>query len=117
MSKSVRLGVALALVLAVAGVVVGLMARHDEEKQEPSHEAKPVAAKQSEAQLAAANYKVLTPGKTRRLLRYADAAYACLSEELDIGEPRSLRTKIVMALPAGVTPAEVAQPGSRPTGY
>jgi hypothetical protein len=113
MSKSVRLGVALALVLAVAGVVVGLMARHDEEKQEPSHEAKPVAAKQSEAQLAAANYKVLTPGKTRRLLRYADAAYACLSEELDIGEPRSLRTKIVMALPAGVTPAEVAQPGIR----
>jgi hypothetical protein len=109
MSKSVRLGVALGLVLAVAGVVVGVAARPDEEKQERSDEAKAVAAKQTQAELAGANYKVLTPDKTRRLLRYADAAYACLSKELDIGEPRSLRTKIVMALPTGATPASVAQ--------
>jgi hypothetical protein len=110
MSKSLRLGVALALVLTVAGVVGYVAARHGADKQERSHEAAPaIAAKQSEAQLAGANYKVLTPGKTRRLLRYADAAYACLSKELDIGKPRSLQTKIVIALPAGVTPAAVAQ--------
>jgi hypothetical protein len=104
MSRSVRLGVALVLVLAVAGAVVFVAARHDEEKVE---QGKAAAANQSEAQLA--NYKVLTPEKTRRLLRYADAAYACLSKELDIGKPRSLQTKIVMDLAADVTPAAVAQ--------
>lgn len=109
MTKSVRLGVALALVLTAAGTVWYVAARYDEEKQERSDEAKATAAKQSEAQLAEANYKVLTSGKTRRLLRYADAAYACLSKELDIGKPRSLQTRIVMDLPAGFTPAAVAQ--------
>jgi hypothetical protein len=106
MTKSVRLGVALALVLTVVGTV-GYVAERHNEKQERSDEAKATAAKQLEAQLA--NYKVLTPEKTRRLLRYADAAYACLSKELDIGKPRSLQTKIVMDLPADVTPAAVAQ--------
>jgi hypothetical protein len=56
MSKSLRLGVALALVLTVAGVVGYVAARHGADKQERSHEAAPaIAAKQSEAQLAGAN--------------------------------------------------------------
>ena len=112
-SKLVRLGVVLAFALAVAGVVVGVVARNGKETQEERHHVKAVAAKQSEAQLVAANYKVLTPTRTRRLLRYADAAYDCLSKQLDIGKPRPLETKIVMALPAGVTPAAAAQLGLR----
>jgi Flp pilus assembly protein CpaB len=55
MSKSVRLGVALALVLTVAGVVGYVAARHDGEKPDRSDEAKAMAAKPSEAELAGAN--------------------------------------------------------------
>jgi hypothetical protein len=63
----------------------------------------------SESQLVAANYKVLTPTKTRALLRYAEAAYGCLSRKIDIGKPRPERTKIVMALRGAESPAAVAQ--------
>ena len=58
------------------------------------------------AQLVAANYKILKPQQSR-LLRYADTAFACMSEDLELGNPRTSPTKIVMTLPSGTTPSAV----------
>jgi hypothetical protein len=67
------------------------------------------AAPKTYSQLTAANYQILKPKQTNRLLDYADAAYSCMSKRLALGRPRPLRTKIVMALPPGVTPRAVAE--------
>jgi hypothetical protein len=59
------------------------------------------------AQLVAANYRVLKPHQSTRLLRYADAAFACMSKDLDLGKPRTSPTKIVMTVPPGTKPSTV----------
>jgi hypothetical protein len=105
---------AIAAALAVAGGVAARAMHHgaaDARKAQRAAEPDP-AGKKTYAQLAAANYKILKPTQTTRLLRYADAAYSCMSKRLHLGRPRPLETKIVMALPPGATPRAVAQLGT-----
>jgi hypothetical protein len=63
--------------------------------------------KKTYAQLVAANYRILTPQRSSRLLRYADAAFACMSHDVKLGRPRTSPTKIVMTLPSGTKPSAV----------
>lgn len=107
--RTVRLGIAIAVGLTVAGAVISSAARHAGDKQARSGKTQTLQTKKSQSQLVAGNYKVLTRSTTQRLLRYAEAAYACLSKRLPIAKPRSLRSKIVLALPVGVTPSTVAR--------
>lgn len=65
------------------------------------------SGKKTYAQLVAANYKILKPQQSARLLRYADAAFACMSQDLELGDPRTSPTKIVMTLPPGTKPFAV----------
>jgi hypothetical protein len=104
------LGLAIAVALAVAGGVAALAMIHGGEADARKAQQiwKP-GKKKTYAQLTAANYKILKPTQTTRLLEYADAAYSCMSKRLDLGKPRPLRTKIVMALPPGATPRAVAE--------
>ncbi len=105
---------AIAVALAVAGGIALAMnhgGKADARKAQKTRKPKPerAAGKKTYAQLTAANYKILKPTQTTRLLEYADAAYSCMSKRLDLGRPRPLRTKIVMALPPGATPRAVAE--------
>jgi hypothetical protein len=104
------LGLAIAVALAVAGGVAALAMNHGgkADARKPPNIWKP-GKKKTYAQLTAANYKILKPTQSTRLLEYADAAYSCMSKRLDLGKPRPLRTKIVMALPPGATPRAVAE--------
>jgi hypothetical protein len=108
---------AIALALAVAGGVAALVIRDggqaDTRKAQKTQKRERAAGKKTVAQLTAANYKILKPKQTNRLLRYAQAAYACMSKHVDLGKPRPLRTKIVMSLPPSATPAAVIQLGVR----
>ena len=70
-------------------------------------EASRTSGKKTYAQLVAANYKVLKPQQSARLLRYADAAFACMSQDLELGNPQTSPTKIVMTLPSGTKPSAV----------
>lgn len=65
------------------------------------------SGKKTYAELVAANYKVLKPQESARLLRYADAAFACMSQDLELGDPRTSPTKIVMTLASGTKPSAV----------
>jgi hypothetical protein len=104
---------AIAVALAVVGGVAALAMNHsgktDARKAQKIWKPERAAAKKTYAQLTAANYKILKPTQTTRLLEYAGAAYSCMSKRLDLGRPRPLRTKIVMALPPGATPRAVAE--------
>jgi hypothetical protein len=114
--RRVRALAASVIALAVVGAVVGLAAWHGSRTPTRSHIVQPaLAKKKSYAQLVAANYKVLTPKRTNRLLRFADAAYACMSKQLELGKPRPQRTKIVMALGPGTSAPTVAQVSVRCT--
>jgi hypothetical protein len=85
--------------------------------------AKPPAPKTYQ-QLVAANYKVLRPKQSRRLLRFAQDFRACMVAHVPLGRPRALPTRILMAVPAGVpqskiflyTPRCGAQLGDPPPG-
>jgi hypothetical protein len=101
---------ALAVALAVAGTAAGLLLSggHGRKGTRAAVALQP-RGKSTYAELVAANYKILKPKQTRRLLEYADAAYACLSKELDVGTPKISATKIVMALPNATTPAAVVR--------
>jgi hypothetical protein len=109
--------VAIAVALAAAGGVAALVVRDGGQagtrKAQKTQKRQRAVGKKTSAQLAAANYKVLKPKQTTRLLRYAHAAYACMSKQLDLGRPRPLRTKIVMTLPSGVRAAAVARLSAR----
>jgi hypothetical protein len=100
---------ALALVGAGAGV---LFARHGGDARAVPTAGDPgktsqASGKKTYAQLVAANYRILKPQQSARLLRYADAAFACMSQELELGNPRTSPTKIVMTLPSGTSPSAV----------
>jgi hypothetical protein len=100
---------ALALVGAGAGV---LLARHGGARAVPTTgdtpgKASQASGKKTYAQLVAANYRILKPQQSARLLRYADAAFACMSQDLELGNPRTSPTKIVMTLPSGTSPSAV----------
>jgi hypothetical protein len=101
---------AIALGGAVAGVVLathgggGEAARVKNEKpRKPQRE----SGNKTYAQLVAENYKVLKPQQSKRLLQYADAAYACMSKDLELRKPRVSPTRIVMALPSGTNASAV----------
>lgn len=115
--RHVRVVVALALALALAGGVAALAMHHggkaNSRKAQNTPKPERAAAKKTYAQLTAANYKILKPKQTSRLLRYADAAFSCMSKQLDLGRPQPLRTKIVMTLPSGATPRAVARLSAR----
>lgn len=104
---------AIAVLLAVAIGIAALAMNHggkaDAPQAQKTRKPEQGAAKKTYAQLTAANYKILKPKQTTRLLRYADAAFSCMSKHLDLGRPRPLQTKIVMALPPGATPRAVAE--------
>jgi len=101
---------ALALVGAGAGV---LFARHGgDARAVPTTGDTPGKASQASgpktyAQLVAANYRILKPQQSARLLRYADAAFSCMSQDIELGNPRTSPTKIVMTLPSGTSPSAV----------
>src|SRR5215210_1085365 len=110
MPRRHALAVLAAVALAVAGVAAVAMHHGEPAARKAQRSAKlDPAAKKTYAQLAAANYKILKPTQTTRLLRYADAAYSCMSKRLRLGRPRPLATRIVMTLPPGATPRAVAE--------
>jgi hypothetical protein len=88
---------ALVLAAAIAAAVLwgGGRANRQAQGQHP-------ARQKTYAELAAANYKTLSPKQTRRLLRFAEAFHACMAKRLDLGQPQTSPTRIVMDLPAGV---------------
>ena len=65
------------------------------------------SGKKTYAQLVAANYKILNPQQSARLLRYANATFICMSQDLELGNPQTSPTKIVMTLPSGTKPFAV----------
>jgi hypothetical protein len=101
-----------ALALAGAGAGV-LLATHDGSTRaefatgDMPGGASRASGKKTYAQLVAANYKILKPQQSARLLRYADAAFACMSQDLELGNPSASPTKIVMTLPSGTKPFAV----------
>ena len=100
---------AIALAAAGAGVV---LVTHGGSTRTGTTGGKPgkalqASGKKTYAQLVAANYRVLNPQQSTRLLRYADAAFACMSPDLELGEPRTSPTKIVMTLPPGTKTSAV----------
>jgi hypothetical protein len=101
---------AIALVVAGAGVLVAThsgSARTGSTTGAMPGKASQASGKKTYAQLVAANYKILKPQQSARLLRYADAAFACMSEDLELGNPRTSPTKVVMTLPSGTKPSAV----------
>jgi hypothetical protein len=117
MSRKTVLLVAAALaVLGTTGTVLALATRGGKTETKRSNGSPPVkvaSTKKTYAELVAANYKILKPAQTKKLLAYADAFYDCLSKQIDIGAPKPSPTKIVMALPRGAKPAAVARLGIR----
>ena len=77
---------AIAVALAVAGGVAALALHHGgADARKAQRTAKlDAGGKKTYAQLTAANYRILKPRQTARLLRYADAAYSCTSKPLDL---------------------------------
>jgi hypothetical protein len=89
-------------VLALAGVVIGLAARGGSSTAAHTNAVQSTSTgKRSYAQLVAANYKPLTAAQSARLLRFADAAYRCMSKQIDLGKPDVQPTRIVLSLPEG----------------
>jgi hypothetical protein len=104
----VAAAIALALVAAmVVAVVREGSGSHGQARPRQPHRQK------TYAELVAANYKVLKPKQSRRLLRFAQAFHTCMAEQIDLGEPRPLPTRILMALPADAAPQRVARLGLR----
>lgn len=97
---------AAAIGLAAAGAGVVLSRHGGSTRAVPTTDGTPGAPSQASgkktyAQLVAANYRILKPEQSSRLRRYADAAFACMSQDLELGKPRTSATKIVMTLPRG----------------
>jgi hypothetical protein len=103
---------AAAIALAGAGAAV-LLATHGGSARavrttfDMPGKASQASGKKTYAQLVAANYKILKPQQSARLLRYAAAAFACMSQDLELGNPSTSPTKIVMTLPSGTQPFAV----------
>jgi hypothetical protein len=80
---------AIALAGTGAGVVLathGGSARAVRTTGDMPGEASQASGKKTYAQLVAANYKILKPQQSTRLVRYADAAFACMSQDLELGK-------------------------------
>jgi hypothetical protein len=109
---STMLLVGLVPVLAVALV---LQRGHDRSRTpQPRQQASapPDLRPMSYAKAVAANYKVLSPPQSRRLLTYAQNLYACLHNHgVAVGAPRASRTRIELALPKEAQRGEVLNQG------
>jgi len=65
-------------------------------------------ASKTYAQLAAANYRTLTPAESRRLLRFAIAFRSCMaSRGIELTAPLTSPTKIVLRVEAHQVPAVI----------
>jgi len=101
-------GAAIAVAGAGASVIVATHGSGARPMRTTSDQAASQAsAKKTYAQLVAENYKILKPQQSARLLRYADAAFACISKDVDVGKPRTSRLRIVMTVPPGAKPSAV----------
>ena len=98
---------AVALAGAGAGVLLATHGGSARVLSTTGDSAPPAAGKKNYAQLVAANYRILKRDQSARLLRYADAAFACMSQDLDLEKPLASPTKIVMTLPPGTKPFAV----------
>jgi hypothetical protein len=103
---------AVAVALAAAGAGVALKMHGGSTRAVHTTGGKPRNApqafgKKTYAQLVAANYRILTLQRSSQLLRYADAAFACMSHDVELGRPRTSPTKIVMTLPPATKPSAV----------
>jgi hypothetical protein len=98
--------VAAALTLLAVGLATAFLQGTGEGRAPKARASKPAGSKTYQ-QLVAANYKVLRPRQTRRLLRFADAFQACMVAHVQLGEPKALATRIVMAVPGGAAPSVV----------
>jgi hypothetical protein len=66
----------------------------------------------SYAELVAANYKILTPTQTRRLLDFADDVHSCMARRgVRLGKPKPLNTKIELAISPGTDRQRLLQVG------
>jgi hypothetical protein len=111
MSRWTGVGIATALGALLVAIAVLLAARDPAEVATP---AAPAPKAKSRAELIAANYRVLTPAQSRRLLRFAEAFASCIAARgIDIGEPEPRDTKIVMRVPAGTDPKRAVDEGVR----
>jgi hypothetical protein len=91
----------LLLVLGAAAVVVATALVLVSHRGSPAP--KPAASGDSYARLVAANYRVLTPAQTTRLLRFANALRACLAGRgIELAKPVAANTRLRLAIPAGV---------------
>src|SRR5436309_2643297 len=91
--------VGLVPVLAVALV---LQRGHDRSPRQPATTALPELRPASYEKAVAANYKVLSPRQSQRLLAFAADLYTCLRQRgVSVDAPRASRTRIELALPKG----------------
>jgi hypothetical protein len=98
--------------LLPAAIVAGLLAAgglwlfglRDTGGPVPTHGGQARHAPRTYAELVAANYKVLSPAQSQRLIRFADEFAACVVRKgIALGAPKPSPTKIVMRIPVGVT--------------
>jgi hypothetical protein len=100
-----RIAITAVLTAAATIAVVVAVASRDDAPTRSSPPPKPTYA-----ELAAANYRVLSAAQSRRLLAFAEAFQACMTRRgLALGRPRPQPTKIVMRLAAGVDGPDVAR--------
>jgi hypothetical protein len=93
--------------LALVGVLIAAALLRAEDDSRPRARSEPRASAKTYEQLVAANYKVLRPRQTRRLLRFAEAFQNCVARSIGLHEPNVLPTRIEMALPEGTLTATV----------
>jgi hypothetical protein len=111
-----RLSTILLVVLVPVLAAALVLHRADDRSRTPEHSphatALPDLRPTSYAKAAAANYKVLSPRQSRRLLTYAGNLYTCLRKHgAAVGAPRASRTRIELALPAGAERSVVLSQG------
>lgn len=91
-------------VLVTATLVLGVVRLTSGGSQRAFTPVKP----KSYAELVRANYKILSPAQSRRLLHYAEAVSECMAEHVrGFGTPRLLTTKITMSVPVHATAQQV----------
>jgi hypothetical protein len=103
MFRRALIGGVLAALILTALVV---HARRSGPRQAPAPQG--VASSKTSAQLAAANYRTLTPGQSRRLIRFATAFRSCMaSRGMELTVPQTSPTKIVLQVQTDAVPLTI----------
>jgi hypothetical protein len=98
---------AVALIVAVAVACAVALSRHTHHARRPQ-----VLRPPGYARAVSANYKVLSPRQSRRLMAYAEDLRACLREHgVEVAAPRPGRTRIELPLSEGEDRREVVSRG------